>query len=105
MPYELSAGTGVAFGSHSILLFGGDRGKTFHKTEELIAAINRETDQNKKEELIQEKAALQSSHPGFSHDVLLYDTNTDTWKTIGDIPYAVPATTTAVKWGNEVYDT
>lgn len=103
LPYPLSAGTGVAFGSHSILLFGGDRGETFHKTEGLIAAINKEKDESKKEELIAQKAAVQSSHPGFSHDVLLYDTNSDTWKTNGIIPFAVPATTTAVKWGNDVF--
>ncbi len=103
LPYPLSAGTGVAFSSHCILLFGGDKGETFHKTEGLIAAINAETNENKKEELIQQKAALQSSHPGFSHHVLLYDTNADTWKTIGTIPFAVPATTTAVKWGTEAF--
>ncbi len=103
LPYSLSAGTGVAFGAHCILLFGGDKGETFHKTEQLIAAIIGATDENKKEELIQQKADLQSSHPGFSHDVLLYDTNRDTWKTIGTIPFAVPATTTAVKWGRDVF--
>ena len=33
LPYTLSAGTGMATGTHSILLFGGDKGETFHKVE------------------------------------------------------------------------
>ncbi|RYZ45135.1 MAG: hypothetical protein EOO14_26160, partial [Chitinophagaceae bacterium] len=50
LPYTLSAGTGLAAGKHSILLFGGDTGETFHKTEGLIAAIASETDESKKQE-------------------------------------------------------
>jgi N-acetylneuraminic acid mutarotase len=34
--------------------------------------------------------------------VLLYNTLTDSWKTIGNIPFDTPVTTTAVKWGNDV---
>lgn len=102
LPYALSAGTGIAVGSHCILLFGGDKGETFHKTEELIAAINAEKDEAKKQQLIDEKAALQASHPGFSNQVLQYNTITNKWDAISTIPFAVPATTTAVKWSNEV---
>ena len=98
LPYALSAGTGLAIGEHSILLFGGDRGATFHKTEELIAAINAEKDESKKEQLIQRKKELQISHPGFSKEVLLYNTLKNKWTAVGCIPYPVPATTTAVLW-------
>lgn len=102
LPYALSAGTGMAYGLHCILLFGGDKGETFHKTEELIAAINTEKSETKKQQLIQQKAALQASHPGFSNQVLQYNTCTNEWKAVGIIPFPVPATTTAVKWENEV---
>lgn len=102
LPYALSAGTGAAIGTHDIYLFGGDKGKTFHKTEELIAAINTEKENTKKQQLIEQKAALQASHPGFSKTVLQYNTITDEWKAVGTIPFPVPATTTAVLWDNEV---
>lgn len=103
LPYKLCAGTGIATGNDCILMFGGDRGETFSKVQAFIAAINSEKDEVKKQELIRQKNKLQSEHPGFSKDVLLYNTVTDTWKTVGDIPVETPVTTTAVKWGKEIF--
>lgn len=102
LPYTLSAGTGVALGASFILLFGGDNGGTFHKTEEIIFAINNEKDEEQKKQLTAEKVKLQSNHPGFCKQVLLYDTKKDKWKSFSCIPYDSPVTTTAVKWNNEV---
>lgn len=102
LPYTLSAGTGVAVGTHSILLFGGDNGATFRKTEELIVAVNNEKDEARKKQLTDKKIKLQSTHPGFCKQVLLYDIKKDQWKAVDCIPYNSPVTTTAVKWNNEV---
>lgn len=98
LPYALSAGTGIMYNADNIILFGGDKGTVFNKTETLIAAISAEKDEVKKQELISKKNILQSEHPGFSNEVLLYNINTNTWEIIGTIPYATPVTTTAVKW-------
>lgn len=102
IPYPLSAGTGVAVNGKSILLFGGDKGVTFHKAESLIVSINNETDLLKKEKLNQEKIAVQTNHPGFSKSVLEYSTQENTWTTFNVISFNVPVTTTAVVWGNNV---
>lgn len=98
LPYPLSAGTGILYDANSIILFGGDIGTVFHKTEMLIAAINTENDEGKKQELIKEKNKLQSEHPGFSNEILLYNIKANAWNTIDSIPFATPVTTTAVKW-------
>ena len=103
LPYALSAGTGVAAGACSILLFGGDKGQTFSQTEKLIAAIKAETDEEKKKVLNRQKEQLQTAHPGFSHDVLAYNTYKGQWQAVSTIPYAAPVTTTAVCWDNRVY--
>jgi N-acetylneuraminate epimerase len=103
LPYALSAGTGIAVYENEILIFGGDKGKTFHKTEELLAAISAEKDEMKKQELVRQKNELQLSHPGFGNEVLLYNTIKDEWKLIGKIPFVTPVTTTAVKWNNSVF--
>ncbi|MBS1947382.1 MAG: galactose oxidase [Bacteroidetes bacterium] len=103
LPYALSAGTGSAVGANAILLFGGDKGETFHKTEELIFAINNEKDEERKKQLIAEKIKVQSAHPGFCKTVLLYNTKKDQWKTVGCIPFDSPVTTTAVNWDNEIF--
>lgn len=102
LPYALSAGTGVATGASYLLLFGGDKGATFHKVEALIAAIAHEPDPVKKQQLHEEKAALQSSHPGFSSEVLLYNTITDVWTATDPVPFAGQVTTTAVRWGDDL---
>jgi N-acetylneuraminate epimerase len=102
LPYSLCAGIGIATNSNDILLFGGDKGTTFHKVEILIAAINAEKDETKKQELVLQKNKLQAEHPGFSREILLYNTLTDSWKLVGDIPFDTPVTTIAVKWGNDV---
>lgn len=102
LPYALSAGTGVAYGSQYILLFGGDKGTVFHKTENLIAAINREKEGRQKNDLNLAKIQLQSTHPGFSKEVLQYDITKDLWSVAGYIPLDVPVTTTAVIWGDRV---
>lgn len=102
LPYSLSAGTGVAASSDCIVLFGGDRGTTFHKVEKYIADINRAANQSEKERLIQEKNQLLAAHPGFSKEVLLYNINTGKCKTAGIIPYQTPVTTTAFWWDNVV---
>jgi cyclically-permuted mutarotase family protein len=102
LPYALCAGTGTLFNSNYILMFGGDKGTTFHQVEILIAAINAEKDETKKQELTLQKNKLQSEHPGFSKEMLLYNTKTNTWITVGDIPFDTPVTTTAVKWGAAV---
>lgn len=102
LPYALSAGTGIMDDAKNMLLFGGDKGIVFNETETLIAAIKAETDPVKKQELTQKKNKLQSEHPGFSKEVLLYNIKTDTWKIIGSIPFDTPVTTTAVKWNSSV---
>lgn len=103
LPYVLSAGTGVAYQTDNLLLFGGDKGETFRKTEELIAAIANENDSVKKAALVQQKNTVQSTHPGFSREVLMYNTEKDEWIVAGSIPFAVPVTTTAFVTGNTVF--
>ena len=102
LPYVLSAGTGMMINANSIILFGGDRGVEFSKTEKLIAAINTENDPEKRQKLIEKKNKLQSEHPGFSREVLLYNVKNDTWKILGTMPFETPVTTAAVKWKSGV---
>jgi cyclically-permuted mutarotase family protein len=102
LPYAISAGTGVAMGKHQCMLFGGDKGETFHQVEILLAQIAQEYDPEKKAKLIAQKNHLQVNHPGFSREILLFDSQKNTWKKLGKIPFAVPVTTTAIIWDNQV---
>ena len=102
LPFHLSAGPGIAAGKQSIVLFGGDRGNTFHATEKLIAAIAAEKDPAKKNQLKKEKIKLQSSHPGSSKEILAYNTLNDNWDITGTIPYNAPVTVNAAWWRNTI---
>jgi N-acetylneuraminic acid mutarotase len=102
LPYSISAGTGAAFSEKYILLFGGDRGERFNKVEQTISNINLEKDQTKKENLITIKNKLLESHPGFSNEVLLYNTQKNIWTSNGFIPFNASVTTNVVAWGGEI---
>jgi cyclically-permuted mutarotase family protein len=103
LPYALSAGTGIGIAGKEIVLFGGDRGETFHQVEQAIAEIDRENNTEKKQVLIGKKNMLLRSHPGFSRDILMYSVHEDKWKIIGSMPYATPVTTTVVRCGDNFY--
>jgi len=103
LPYALSAGTGIAVGNSRFILFGGDRGTTFCKVEEYIAAITKTTNEQEKEQLIQQKNKLLAAHPGFSKEILIYDITTGKCKPSGVLPYQTPVTTTALLWDKDVY--
>lgn len=103
IPSPKAAGTGIAVGKNQILLFGGDEGETFNKTETLIMAIANEKDEVKKNALIEQKNKLQMAHPGFKPEVLLYNTVTNNWSQLANIPFPSAATTTAVLWGKCIF--
>lgn len=100
LPYQLAAGTGIDLDNNQILLFGGDKGVVFNKVEKLIKAINTEMDTVKKNLLIEEKIHLQKTHPGFSNDILLYNSINGNCIELDEIPFAVPVTTTLFKSGD-----
>lgn len=100
--FGLSAGTGVAFGNNSILLFGGDKGIIFNKTEQLINAFQTETDSLKKAKINAEKIELLSNHPGFSKEILCFDTHSGKLELVGEIPGLTQVTTCAFWRDNKV---
>jgi SSS family solute:Na+ symporter len=99
----LSAGTGVHSGASYVLLLGGDKGNIFSKIETFNAKIAEAGSEQEKQQLQSEKVALLTKHPGFSKDIYLYNTVTDAWTKTGELPGNSQVTTTAVKWGNDIF--
>lgn len=100
---NLSAATAVAVGDNHILLIGGDKGDIFHKIESYNAAISKSASEKERQRLSAEKLQLVTHHPGFSRDVYLYNTRADKWQKLGELPFYGQVTTTAVKWGNDIF--
>lgn len=102
IPFGVSAGIGVAYNADQILLLGGDKGETFSKEEQLNAAIKSATSDQVIKQLTKERIALLEAHPGFTGEVLLYNTNKDEWEKLNSLPPGSPVTTTAIKWGDDI---
>lgn len=99
---NFSAGAGVAFGEHSILIMGGDNGVVFHQIETYIAKIKQATSPAKKDQLTLDKNTLTIHHKGFYKGVLLYNCLNNVWTKVGELPFLARVTTTATKWGEDV---
>ncbi|TKC09533.1 kelch repeat-containing protein [Pedobacter frigoris] len=97
-----SAGAGVPIGKNQILLLGGDNGETFHKIETYISQIAKSTNEAEKLKLTAEKNELSIHHKGFYKGMLLYNTDTNKWTKIGELPFPAQVTTTARMWGNKI---
>lgn len=102
LPYPVTAGTGVRADDEQILLFGGDTGETFHRSEVLSAAMKAENDPGQLAKLEKERIELLNAHPGFSKKILLYNSSKGSCEPAGSLPFAAPATTTAIRWNNKV---
>lgn len=100
LPFALSAAVGAIWEQKYLVVVGGDRGEHFAKAETILLSIERANNKEEVEKLRGQLAALQSSHPGFSKTVLLYNLETSQWTTSSDLPFPPPVTTTAVNWKN-----
>lgn len=103
LPQALTAGTGIALDEGNVLIFGGDPGTVFSQVEKKLVAIKATEDAEQKRLLDIERAQLQRGHPGFSTNVLLYESKKNRWSVAGSMPAPSPVTTTAVLWKNKVY--
>jgi cyclically-permuted mutarotase family protein len=99
---NLSAASGVALGKNEIVITGGDNGKVFHQIETYISQIAQAKTAEEKEKLTREKNSLSIHHKGFDKSILLYNTISDEWTKIGELPFPAHVTTNAVKWGNDI---
>jgi N-acetylneuraminic acid mutarotase len=99
---NLSAASGVPLEQNKILITGFDNGQIFHRIETLIAKIAQAKTPGEKQKLTEEKNSFSIYHKGFDKRLLLYDTNSDAWTKIGELPFRAHVTTTDVKWGDEI---
>ncbi len=102
-PFTLAAGTGVAAGKNHILLFGGDNGQLYNKTEAFINAAAEAVTPEQKTEINSRKIKHLERHPGFSKQVFLYNTLTNECVEITTLPFPAQVTTSAVKYGNRIF--
>lgn len=102
-PLTLAAGTGVALGKNYILLLGGDNGTLYNKTEAFIRDEAIAVTPEQKAAISTRKKQHLETHPGFSNQVIVYNTITKKCIEITPLPFHPQVTTTAVKSGNKIF--
>lgn len=90
------AGTCVATVEDRITVFGGADGKLLLELERLGKLSTGEGDEAKA--AAAKSREILTDHPGFSRDILSYDTVADRWTMIGELPFGSQVTTTALPW-------
>lgn len=75
LPSATVAAPSPAFSASSLMIFGGDNGAATAEREQ---------------------------HPGFSRQILNYNTHTDSWSVRGQLPATPPVTTTLTVWNGNV---
>ena len=97
-----AAGTTLPYGNQTILLFGGDDGILYNKTENYLNLIEETLDAEKRSEVVQQKNQHLANHPGFNRMILQYNTITEEISVLGQLPDAAQVTTRAIWWQNRV---
>lgn len=102
-PRPFAAGSGAPMGIGSILIFGGDAGNIFNSIEERamkIAAL--EDGSEERTQIEAELLDIRENHQGFSKIISSYNTITNRWYDVGDLPFTAPVTTPAVLWNRDI---
>ena len=113
-PVCVMAAPGVAIGANYVAIFGGASGDLFRQVEQdmprQIQQIEEAGRSAEAEALTAEKWALYEKHTGFSREILVYHTITNTWAKAGKFPESVivgrkagsHVTAAAVRWGEHI---
>lgn len=93
----LAAGVAVPVGANDIIFIGGSTGRLHNKIEELSKVATQ--DNHVKREL----EDTLNSHPGFSREILLFNTITQSMHTVDSLENEAQVTTTAVTLDDAIY--
>lgn len=102
--FPIMAGSAIASGENHIILAGGDSGElmkqqiVFQQQLEALQPYSSDSQVSDSIGVLNSKIADHlNNHPGFSRDVLLYHTITNTVTKSGELPFHIPVTTNLVK--------
>ncbi|MEL7586146.1 MAG: sodium/solute symporter [Prolixibacteraceae bacterium] len=103
--FPVMAGTASALGSSGILFFGGAPGELLSREVELRTNLSSAIRSRDTLAVAMAKDALiqyYKGHPGFSNDILLYNTITRALTRMATSPVVLPVTSKAVRWGERI---
>jgi SSS family solute:Na+ symporter len=103
--FPVMAGTALPYGSNSILFFGGAPGNLLSQEQQLKEELSKAIRSRDTLAISTSKDALlhyYNSHPGFSKEILLYNTITNRVTVAGRSELPLPVTTKTVAWEKNI---
>lgn len=88
----ISGSSAQCMGSMHVLVYGGDDGVLFSALQDLNKEIELQESDSAKSQLISKKESILNTHPGFSKDILAFNTITQKWYVYGSLEQGLPVT-------------
>ncbi|KKM74575.1 hypothetical protein LCGC14_1399000, partial [marine sediment metagenome] len=96
-PRVLMGASAESIGSMGIMVYGGSDEVLFDQLEDFEIQLGREKNDSKISKLTQERDALLKDHPGFSQEILGYNSITKTWYVYDTLTEPIPVTALSFK--------
>ena len=88
----ISGSSAQCMGSMHVLVYGGDDGVLFSALQDLNKEVELQESDSTKSQLISKKESILNTHPGFSKDILAFNTITQKWYVYGSLEQGLPVT-------------
>lgn len=100
-PLVVMGAVAEPMGSMHILLYGGSDDLLFTQLETLGQEIAGATNDSLSKNLTEQRDRLLNTHPGFSNEILAFNSITDRWFVYDTLEVNLPVTTLGIKNGND----
>ncbi|TVZ60400.1 cyclically-permuted mutarotase family protein [Flavobacteriaceae bacterium MAR_2010_105] len=97
----LMGASSEALGSMHILVYGGSDEILFNELENISLKLNSALDETKIKALQHRRDSILNNHPGFSREVLAYNTITDKWFVYDSLEIKIPVTALSFKYNDD----
>jgi cyclically-permuted mutarotase family protein len=91
-PRVVMGASGQAMGSMHLLIYGGSDELLFNQLEEIALRVPLEQNDSIARGMIRKRDSILNNHPGFSKEILAYNTITQTWFVYDTLPRPLPVT-------------
>ncbi|SHJ07437.1 cyclically-permuted mutarotase family protein [Arenibacter nanhaiticus] len=98
----LMGATAESSGSMGILVYGGSDEILFDQLESLALKINAEENDSIAQSLIAKRDNILNNHPGFSKEVIAYNSITKKWFVYDTLAIKIPVTTLGIKEADDI---
>lgn len=100
-PRVLMGASAEVMGSMHVMVYGGSDALLFDDLENIGLELATEPTEDVKQQLISRRNDILNNHPGFSKDILAYNTITKQWFVYATLPTEIPVTALAFKNNND----